>query len=98
MRSVNPVSVSAAEMTKTDATMIAGSLENPESASTGDRMPVAASASSVSIAAMSIRMRSLMKSASVTPTINRKMICWGVIGYGPRDFTQHCAPVYHPSR
>ena len=55
MRSVRPVSVSAAEMTNTEATMMAGSLEKPESASLGVRMPVAASASSVSIAATSMR-------------------------------------------
>ena len=42
MRSVMPVSVSAAEMTNTAATMMAGSLEKPESASLGVRMPVAA--------------------------------------------------------
>ena len=66
--------------------MMAGSLANPESASTGVRMPVAASASSVSIAAMSIRMRSLMKSASVTATISRKMICSGVMGWATRFY------------
>ena len=79
MRSVRPVSVSAAEITNTAATMIAGSLEKPESASPGVRMPVAASASSVSIAATSMRIFSLMKSTSVTATIARNMSCSGVI-------------------
>ena len=32
MRSVRPVALSAAEITNTDATMMAGSLENPASA------------------------------------------------------------------
>ena len=82
MRSVRPVSVSAAEMMNTEATMMAGSLANPESDSLGVRMPVAASASSVSIAAMSMRIFSLMKRISVTATIARKMICSCVMG-GP---------------
>ncbi len=51
-----------AEITKTEATMIAGSLANPASASFGVRMPVNASASSVSIPATSMRTRSLMNS------------------------------------
>ena len=59
MRSVRPVAFSAADATNTAATMIAGSLANPESASAGLRMPVIARARSVSIAARSIRTRSL---------------------------------------
>ena len=62
--------------------MIAGSLAKPESASLGVRMPVAASASSVSIAAMSMRIFSLMNRISVTATIATKMICSCVMG-GP---------------
>jgi hypothetical protein len=80
MRSVTPVALRAAEMTKTEATMIAGSLANPESAWAGERIPVTASASSVSIAATSMRMRSPMNSASVPATIRRNTICWLVIG------------------
>ena len=82
IRSVRPVSVSAADMTNTEATMMAGSLANPERASTGVRMPVAASASSVSIAAMSMRMRSLMKSASVTRDDQQENDLFGSHGLG----------------
>ncbi len=64
--------------------MIAGSLEKPERASFGVRMPVAASASRVSIAAMSMRIFSLMKRISVTATIARKVSCSGVMGLGTR--------------
>ena len=74
--------------------MMAGSLAKPESASLGVRMPVAASASSVSIAAMSMRIFSLMNRISVTATIARKMSCWGVMGRS-RDCTgpAGCNPV-----
>ena len=84
MRSVMPVCVSAAEITNTEATMIAGSLANPESASFGVRMPVAASASRVSIAATSMRIRSLMNRISVTATIgNENELFGGHGGPGP---------------
>ena len=98
MRSVSPVEVSAAEMTNTEATIIAGSLAKPESASTGVRMPVAASDSSVSIAAISMRIRSLMKSISVMATIRTNTICSGVMGSAHRDFTQARASVYDSLR
>ena len=74
-----PVGVSAAEITNTEATMIAGSLAKPESASFGVRIPVAASASRVSIAATSMRIRSLMNRISVTATIATKTSCCGVM-------------------
>ena len=89
MRSVRPVSVSAAEMTNTEATMMAGSLaEAGEGFAWASGCPVAASASSVSIAAMSMRIFSLMKRISVTATIARNMICSGVMGWVPRLYVE----------
>jgi hypothetical protein len=74
-RSVTPVAFSPADITNTAATMIAGSLANPASASAGVRMPVKPSARSASIAAMSMRTRSLMNKASVPARITKKTIC-----------------------
>lgn len=60
MRSVIPVALRAAAMTKTEATTIAGSLEKPDNASAGVKIPVMVSASSASSAAMSMRNRSVI--------------------------------------
>ena len=76
MRSVMPVADRPADSTNTAATMIAGSLAKPASASFGPRIPVRVSASRASSATRSMRSFSLMNSPSVTARMTRKRICW----------------------
>ena len=79
MRSVMPVADNPEESTNTAATMMAGSLEKPDRASLGSRMPVIASASVVSIATRSTRSLLLTNNVSAIARIARNIICCGVI-------------------
>ena len=72
---MRPVAARPADNTKTLATMIAGSLANPDSAWRPSRMPVSASASSTSIATRSMRNLPLMNITRAAARISRKMIC-----------------------
>lgn len=75
IRSVMPVADKPADNTNTAATMIAGSLENPDKAWVGVRMPVRVNASVASIATRSTRSFSLMNNTSATTRMTRNTSC-----------------------
>ncbi len=75
MRSVTPVALRPAAMTKTEATMIAGSLVNPANASAGSSRPVNVRESSTSIAVTSTRGLPRTNSVTALSRIRRKTSC-----------------------
>ncbi len=79
-RSLIPVAASAPEITKTAATMIAGSLAKPDRACLLSSTPVSTSASRISIAVMSTRSFSLMNRYSPPTRINPNDACWNRCG------------------
>ena len=96
-RSVMPVAASPPEITNTAATMIAGSLANPDSACFASSTPPSTSASSTSIALTSIRRRSLTNRYRPPARISRNRICSDCIG-GARRHAALCTRVRDHAR